>query len=195
MYSLGNSRFVKLALGAFSIGIYFWGGSSSHTVAQESLDEPYIISSNESGELSSAITDAMRSEIHDQRLFVIVRLGKGETNRKINRIRLSKTKSFMLLKGFDKATSVFAEGERVEDEGRIEFYIGSRLRLVILAKRNEMPYLTCCPDYIPPAKKRVKKSGESYRQNTRSLSYIPARKFLHKLNKMLNALAWKSVVD
>lgn len=138
--------------------------SSNSALAQNAWEgEPYIIESNSSGEISSAVTDAMRSEMKGERLFVIVRLGTGETNRLLNQARLQNTKAFMLGKGFDRQTSVFAEGERVEGEGRIEFYIGSKFRLVTLAPRNKMPNLTCCEDYFPPAKrkpKRKKRKGE-----------------------------------
>ncbi|HEX6127238.1 MAG TPA: hypothetical protein VFZ23_17835 [Pyrinomonadaceae bacterium] len=121
--------------------------------------EPYIIESNSSGELSSALIDAMRSEMQGERLFVIVRLGTGETSSVLNRVRLLNTKSFIFYKGFDQQTSIFAEGERVEGEGRIEFYIGSRLRLVTLAPRNKMPNLTCCEDYFAPSKKNQKRKN------------------------------------
>jgi hypothetical protein len=119
--------------------------------------EPYIIPSNESGEISSAVTDAMRLEIKGERLFVIVRLGRGEANRLLNQVRLHIAKGFMLRKGFNGQTSVFALGEPVEGEGRIEFYIGSKLRLVTLAPRNKLPNLTCCEDYSPPSRKRTKR--------------------------------------
>jgi hypothetical protein len=36
--------------------------------------------------------------------------------------------------GLNSQETVFAEGERLKGEGRIEFYLGSYLRLVILAE-------------------------------------------------------------
>ena len=126
---------------------------------QNIVDEPYKIPSNSSGEENSALTDAIAIEIKQsgERLFIIVRLGKGETSRQINQVRLFNTKSFMLSKGIDEKTSVFAEGERTEGEGRIEYYLGSKLKLITLAAKNKMPNLTCCEDYIPPTKRNIKR--------------------------------------
>ncbi len=126
---------------------------------QTVADEPYKIPSNSSGEENSALTDGIAIEARQsgERLFVIVRLGKGETSRRLNQVRLMNTKSYMLRKSFDAQTAVFAEGERVEGEGRIEYYLGSRLKLITLAPRNKMPNLTCCEDYFPPVKRKLKR--------------------------------------
>ena len=138
-----------LFLGLFSVSVF----------GQISSDEPYQIPSNSSGEENSALTDAVAIEAKQsgERLFIIVRLGKGEVSRRINQVRLLNTKSFMLRKGIDKQTAVFAEGERTEGEGRIEYYLGGKLKLITLAQRNKMPNLTCCDDYIPPTKKNRKR--------------------------------------
>jgi hypothetical protein len=132
---------------------------AAFTFAQSgAVDEPVILPSNDSGELSASVIDGMRSTIGDERLFVIARSGTGETKSRITRNRLAYAKWFMLVRtGFNRQTSVFAEGEPIKGEGRIEFYIGSRLHLVILAPRNKIPNLTCCPDYIAPTKKKQKK--------------------------------------
>ncbi len=122
-------------------------------------DEPYTIPSNSSGEENSALTDgiAIEAQQSGERLFVITRLGKGETSSRLNQVRLINTKSYMLRKNFNRKTAVFAEGERVEGEGRIEYYLGSKLKLITLAPRNKMPNLTCCEDYFPPEKKKPKR--------------------------------------
>jgi hypothetical protein len=125
---------------------------------QTSSGESPILPSNSSGEENSALTDAIALEARQsgERLFVIVRLGKGETSRVLNNVRLFNTKSFMLSKGIDKQTAVFAEGEQAEGEGRIEYFLGSKLKLITLAPRNKMPNLTCCEDYMPPTRKNPK---------------------------------------
>ena len=122
--------------------------------AQVAPAEPYVVESDSSGEVSSREIDVMAVEAKEsgERLFVVVRLGAGETSRRLNRARLYNTRQYVSAKGFDQRTTVFAEGERVVGEGRIEFYLGSRLRLVVLAERNKMPNLTCCEDYFPPSK-------------------------------------------
>jgi hypothetical protein len=129
--------------------------------AQGVPDEPEIVPSDSSGEITSREIDRMSMEVKERRdrLFVIARLGTGETSRRLNRVRLYNTKQYLSGKSFDPQTTVFAEGERVEGEGRIEFYLGGSLRLVTLAKRNKMPKLTCCEDYFPlgrePKKNRL----------------------------------------
>ena len=129
-------------------------------LAQTVADEPYIVESDSSGEIASSEIASMLREAHQdgERLFVIVRLGTGETNRRLSFVRLFNTRQYILENGFDRGKTIFAEGEAVNGEGRIEFYRGSRLRLVLLAPRNRMPNLTCCEEYIPPAKKKPKRN-------------------------------------
>src|SRR6185295_13881517 len=107
-------------------------------VAQSPADLPEVVPSDSSGEITSREIDRMSVEVRTsrERLFVIVRLGTGESSLRLNRARLYKTRQYLSIKSFDPKTTVFAEGERVEGEGRIEFYLGSRLRLVTLAKLN-----------------------------------------------------------
>lgn len=127
--------------------------------AQTVVDEPFIVESNSSGESSSSIIDQMAVEAKQsgERLFVIVRLGTGETNRRLSFVRLYNTRQYVSDKSFNPQKLVFAEGESIKGEGRIEFYLGSRLRLVLLAPRNKMPNLTCCEDYMPLVKKKPKR--------------------------------------
>ncbi len=126
--------------------------------AQENNDETFKIPSDSSGEENSALTDhlAIESRKSGERLFVIVRLGEGETSHKLNHSRLFNVKRYVFSRGFTNETSVFAEGERVKGEGRIEYYLGSKLKLITFAPRNKMPNLTCCEDYFPPVKKKTK---------------------------------------
>jgi hypothetical protein len=120
--------------------------------------EPFIAQSNASGEETIATLEviAIESKNRGERLFVIARLGTGET-RRAAKTRLFNTQQKLSSLGFNSQNTVFAEGERVKGEGRIEFYLGSHLHLVILAKRNKMPNLTCCEDYFPPAKRKTQK--------------------------------------
>ena len=126
--------------------------------AQPDAGDPYIVPSDSSGELASREIDsiAVESRQSGERLFVIARLGAGEKSRRLNLGRLYNTRDYLSGKSFDQSTIVFAEGERVNGEGRLEFYLGSRLRLVVLAKRNRMPNLTCCDDYFPAARRRIR---------------------------------------
>jgi hypothetical protein len=120
-------------------------------LAQTALNEPNVVPSDSSGEEASSEIDSIAVEAGQsgERLFVIVRLGAGETSRRLSHARLHNARAYLSIKGFDPETTVYAEGERVKGEGRIEFYLGSRLRLVTLAWRNKMPNLTCCDDRFP----------------------------------------------
>jgi hypothetical protein len=140
--------------------------AAGSALAQTVGDEPSIVESDSSGEIaSSEIASMLREARQDgERLFVIVRLGTGEMNRRLNFVRLFNTRQYILEKGFDRGKTIFAEGELVKGEGRIEFYRGSRLRLVLLAPRNGMPNLTCCEEYIPPAKKKPNRNKGSLRK-------------------------------
>jgi hypothetical protein len=150
---------LKLVKFTFIILALFLSSFVASTFGQIVADEPYKLPSNSSGEENSALTDgiAIEAKQSGERLFVIVRLGKGETSRVLNQVRLFNVKSFMLGKGFTQETAVFAEGERVEGEGRIEYYLGSKLKLITLAPRNKNPNLTCCEDYMPLVKKKPKR--------------------------------------
>jgi hypothetical protein len=151
-----KSRFVKTT---FIILALFLSSFVPSAFGQVVADEPYKIPSNSSGEENSALTDGIAIEAREsgERLFVIVRLGKGESSRLLNQSRLMNTKSYMLRKGFTSKSAVFAEGVRVKGEGRIEYYLGSKLKLITLAPRNKMPKLNCCDDYMPPVKKKLKR--------------------------------------
>ena len=152
---------VKLTL--MFVAFLFCSASTCESVSAQSVsDEPHIVPSDSSGEINSREIDGMSGDARQsgERLFVIARLGTGERARRLNLARLANTREYLSVKSFNPRTTIFAEGERVQGEGRIEFYLGSRLRLITLAKRNKMPNLTCCEDYFPPAKNKAKrKSG------------------------------------
>ncbi len=124
-------------------------------IAQNSSGKPFIAQSGASGEetdreLEMIAVDALNT---GERLFVISRPRKAEKSNRISLARLAYTRTYLLkMRRFPFQEPVFAEGDWVEGEGRIEFYLGSHLRLVTLAKRNKIPNLGCCPDYSPPVK-------------------------------------------
>jgi hypothetical protein len=132
--------------------------SNTNSLAQDNQDEPFIALSGASGEETIAHLERIVRDFKSgaERLFIISRLGTNEYPRKTN-FRLLNTQQHLSAMGIDSEKVIFAEGERVKGEGRIEFYLGSHLRLVILAKHNQMPNLTCCPDYFPPIKRKTRK--------------------------------------
>lgn len=137
--------------------------SSTPLVAQNSLGNPFIAASDDSGEETISMLQLIRMESNEngERLLVVARHGTRETSR-ISFVRLAQAKLFTLETiGFPAQTSIFAVGESVVGEGRIEFYLGSHLKLVTLAKRNKIPNLTCCPDYFPPVNPKSKKRNRN----------------------------------
>jgi hypothetical protein len=123
--------------------------------------QPDTIPSNDSGELVSAITDHLANDARASgaRLFVIFHRGTNDSNRYItlNRMMMLKAYFSATQKRFGELEPVFAIGDDVKGEGRIDYYLGSSLRLVVFAKRNAIPNFTCCPEYVPP-KKSLKKA-------------------------------------
>jgi hypothetical protein len=127
------------------------------TFGQPTVENPVIVPSRSSGETTSAEIDRMAVENQrtPARLFVIIRLGNGETSRRIARNRLIETRQYLSQKDSAPTRTVYAEGERTSGEGRIEFYLAGALRLVVLCPRNKMPNLTCCQDYVPLKRRRT----------------------------------------
>ena len=81
----------------------------------------------------------------DSRLFVISRLGAGETRQRIGHRRLHNVRAmFESNRPLDPAKLITAEGERVKGPGRVEFYIGSQLVIVATFRRNADFCVDCC---------------------------------------------------
>ena len=123
---------------------------------QVANSEPYLLPSSDSGEVASSLLDKMIIEAKQsgERIFVIARLGSDEQHIRLNFLRYSAAREYFSIRVPNLDTIVYAEGERVKGEGRIEFYLGSKLQFVTLAPRNGMPKLDCCPDYMPPTKRK-----------------------------------------
>lgn len=77
-----------------------------------------------------------------KRIFVIARLGRGEMARNLNQRRLHNARTY-LQNRLDGTMIVIAEGERVNGEGRVEFYLGSELFLVSLIGRGRDLCVSC----------------------------------------------------
>lgn len=137
--------------------------SCKTSYAQNSTEKVFTARSSESGELTILHLEQLRRDFKTstERLFVIAHLGNNEIS-SANYRRLALTRAKLFSMSFDDKRLVFAEGEKVKGEGRIEFYLGSELRMILLAKRNQMPNLTCCPDYFPPVKNKRKNRRNKY---------------------------------
>jgi hypothetical protein len=119
--------------------------------AQNKVIEPHVVQGDLSACESNAVSfdtlaSMLRSTI-DERLLVVARLGKGENSRELNRRRLYNVRT--CFKGnweIDAKRFVFAEGDKIEGEGRVEFYIGNDLIIVSVVKRGKDICVDCC-DY------------------------------------------------
>lgn len=139
---------------------------ASLTFSQKKKDEYTVIASDVNAcELNSFHFDAISSVINHtkQNIFAIFRAGKNETEL-VNAKRLAHVKTFLEnRKGWSKFDVIYARGEKTSDEGKIEFYIGGKLFLIIVSPKNKTPCLDCCdggleyPQNLNKIQKRNKK--------------------------------------
>ncbi len=93
------------------------------------------------------VSDAVRrwGKNKDASFIVIAKLGDRETSRRTTLKRIKTLKDYILVPRW-KVKAVFAEGERVEDFGIIEFYVEGKLLYSLPVKRNEdIPLKFCNP--------------------------------------------------
>ena len=122
--------------------------------AQTKPTQPYVVVGGTSScEENAATFDNLANTLRstDERLFAVARLGRGETSRELNRRRLYNVRTYFKLNwpNLEAKRFVFAEGDRAEGEGRVEFYIGSDLILISVVKRGGDVCVDCC-DYPDP---------------------------------------------
>lgn len=179
-----KSKFIILA---FTFHLF-----ASSNLAQRQIcpEFPCIISSSSSGEVASAAIDNFLVEAArtSERIFVIARFGKNDTIPQRNLDRLCEARNYALAilpkaremvrseGNFDSLTTIFAEGERVEGEGRLEFYVGSKLLLTRLIERNKAANLNCCEDYTPAKRKREQRKCKEWKQKGASNKSMDARR-------------------
>ena len=95
----------------------------------------------------------IQSAIHvtlqlDSRLFVISRLGTGETRQRLGHRRLWNVRAMIVShRPLGPAKLITAEGERVEGPGRVEFYVGSELIIVATFRRRNADFCVDCCDW------------------------------------------------
>jgi hypothetical protein len=114
------------------------------------------------------LSDIAQKVLHsDERLFVIARLGKSETNRSLNRRRLYNVRVRLKPYFDDRAKSghlTLAEGEPTNGAGCVEFYIGSKLVLITSLAHQADICVDCCESqhlYYGPGR-----FGRKWRKNT-----------------------------
>jgi hypothetical protein len=141
----------------------------AHANAQSNIIDPYVVpGDNNACEVNAASFDNLANFLRstDERLFVIARLGNGEISREFNRRRLYNVRTYFKENWpyVEAKRFVFAEGDRVNGEGRIEFYLGSKLMQISLVKRGRDICVDCC-DYPDPTYYGAGKKDKSKRKN------------------------------
>ncbi len=150
--------------------------SSSFTFGQICPKFPCVVDSEDSGEVASAAIDNFLAHIDgsSERIFVIARLGSQETSSKsnLNLNRLCDARDYILWRfsgqqsriKIDSLSTIFAEGEGIKGEGRIEFYLGSKLLLTRIIKRNREANLNCCGELTPTERKQKQKDCSDWKK-------------------------------
>lgn len=77
------------------------------------------------------------------RIFVIARLGSGETSRHLTHRRLYNARTYIAPR-FKSGKVVFAEGDQAAAEARVEFYLGGKLKAVAQMDRGGDLCVCCC---------------------------------------------------
>ena len=95
---------------------------------------------------NSAWLDRLMQDVNEsserELVFVIARLGRGETSRYLTQRRLHNAKTY-LGNRLRSEQIILAEGDRSPEEGRVEFYVGSKLLLVSLIGRGRDLCVNC----------------------------------------------------
>lgn len=97
-------------------------------------------------ELNSLYADMIRVQVNNtaEKIYVIAYRGMGETEA-VNNKRLSLVKNFLNVnKGWSGLTPVYAAGDVVQKQGRLDIYVGSSLNWVLKAQKNAAPCMDCC---------------------------------------------------
>jgi hypothetical protein len=111
-----------------------------------------VEANNSACEVNAASIDNVANVLRstEDRLFVIARLGTGESSRDLNRRRLSNVSAYFLSNWkIDSSRITFAAGSKLNGPGRVEFYVGSTLWLVSYVKPGRDICVDCC-DYPDP---------------------------------------------
>ena len=116
---------------------------------------------------NSLYVDVISNEVRNdkERIFVIFRSGKSETET-VNANRLAHVKWFLEnRKGWKTLDVIYARGKKSEGEGKIEFYIGGKLFLIMMSGKNRTPCLDCCDGGLAYPQSLIKKKRIAKRKS------------------------------
>jgi hypothetical protein len=117
------------------------------TIAQTTEEKPEIVRKH-TCEIGNVRVNSSRidAEKAKERIFVIFRAGDGETE-KTNLRRLRTAKKVLLEReGWVNYSPeiIFAQAEKLNGKGQVEFYIGGKLSLVFVLEKNKTICMHCC---------------------------------------------------
>jgi hypothetical protein len=157
----------------FTFAFCFFATSDS-VFGQTCPKYPCVIDSVDSGEVASAGIDNFlyHSLESGERIFVIAHLGKEKSDSGRNLNRLCEVRNYFLdllsnkqiKEYFNLFPVIFAEGAGVEGEGKIEFYLGSKLHLTRHIKRNRTANLDCCGELTQSEVKQKNKECRDWKK-------------------------------
>lgn len=121
---------------------------SENAKAQTASQEPAIgtvVGDANACEINAAYLDVLINTAREsnERVFVIIRLGRGETSRYLIHRRLHNARTY-LVGSLPPERVILAEGERTTEQGRVEFYLGSTLMINALVARGGDLCVDCC---------------------------------------------------
>jgi hypothetical protein len=128
-------------------------GTSFLSASGSAQELPYVVPNVDchAEEHVKAILDhAYIAQNKDETIFIIARLGTGETSRRLNQRRLYAPSQFLIeTRGTPKDKLVAAEGERVKGPGQVELYVNGKLYAVFKMKRHRdfVQSRYCRPNY------------------------------------------------
>lgn len=126
----------KLLLSVFTAGMVIAGNT---TFAQKE-EARYVVADvdcNDDEHAKAILDDAGIEAKIDETIFIIARLGTGESSRTLSRRRLYAPMHYLIeTRGISKDKIVPAEGERVKGPGRVEIYVGGKLFALFKMKRH-----------------------------------------------------------
>lgn len=134
--------------------------SSAQSVANKFPEAISVTKSKgELCESNNSLMDAiaMMLSMDEKALLYVIAHGGTNESQSVIKQRLDHTKVVLLgVKRFDKERIIFATGDKVKGQSKLDFYVGSQLFLVINMKKNRsVCFLT--PDYSGPGDKLSKR--------------------------------------
>ncbi len=155
----------RVSMKSISLFVFLFLVFCESVSSQTKVPEPYVVEGNAGAcESNAASFDNLANVLQssDERLFVVARLSALEKSRNLNRRRLYNVRTYFK-EGWPKIDPkrfVFVEGDKVEGDGRVEFYVGSHLIQISLIKRGKDICVDCC-DFPDPRYYGVGKRDKS----------------------------------